>query len=163
MKPVWLSMSNLFFKIVPIVMVITAWGLHAQAQETCDCIVGAPGTLESTAGGVQVSGATGLSPAEPGTVLGSGTQVVVGIGTANVNFGSECEIAVVSTNTELTVSQLDSEQLCVRLSSQVVASPAPTIEPASVLLSIGAIGGIVCAVEECWDGDNGGGKKPVSN
>lgn len=136
--------------------------LSVAAQENCDCIVGEIGTLSSLAGSVQMSGDYGLSPAETGASLGSGTQVIVGAGSAIVDFGAGCELALLGVNSELTVSQLEAGKLCVRVTSQVVTQPDvnPQIDPASILLSGAAIGGIILLIDE--DGSSGG-DNPVSN
>ncbi len=130
---------------------------EAASQEICDCIVGEAGTLDSAAGVVQMSGANGLGPAQQGAVLGSGSQVVVGAGSATVNFGQECDVALLGVNTELTVSPLDNGQLCVRVTSDngvVVGEVTPDLNPLSVLLAGGAIAGIIWAIDEASGGDD---------
>ncbi len=103
----------------------------AQDQQDCDCVLPLQtlGQVEFVRGVVRASSFSGLQPALVGTPLPNGSQLVVGpASAARADFSYECSLDL-GENTELTVTEIQS-QLCVRVSRRPVAAglgPYPVI------------------------------------
>lgn len=99
-----------------IVLSIVPFGsAFAQAGNGCSCLVPAAttGEIVSASGDVEVSQANGFAPGQPGTVLQSGTQIIVGPGSEVVmTLGPQCRLQIPQNN-DVTLDP-QNESICVR-------------------------------------------------
>lgn len=113
---------NICLSAVPLLLV-AATATHAQGFSDCDCVLPlqTTGQVQFVRGVVRASSQSGLQPALVGTLLPSGSQLVVGpASAARADFSSACAPDL-EANTELSVFELQS-QLCVRISSKPIAA-----------------------------------------
>lgn len=101
----------------------------AQSGENCLCIVptGTVGKVTSISGWVKVNGKAGLVDAAVDAPLSVGSVLRTGVaGKAGAMVGETCNV-VVSSVSQLSISKLDENRMCVRLNGKVAGAPLSTV------------------------------------
>jgi hypothetical protein len=101
----------------------------AQSGENCVCIVpvGTVGKVTSVSGWAKLNGATGLVDATVDAPLSVGSVLRTGVaGSADAMVGETCNVVVASVS-QLSISKLDDNRMCVRLNGKVPGAPLPTV------------------------------------
>ena len=117
------------------------------AYEDCDCVTGLQsypvgvGAVVYADGDVMVDGVAGAS-SQP---LQIGSEMLVGAGSAEISVGATC-VNSIAANTQVWISQPggDGADLCVKISSDVIAAPViaagPAVSPAALAVVGAGVG-----------------------
>ncbi len=113
---------------------------QAGADDSCTCIVasGTVGKVTSSTGWVKINGATGLVDAAVDSPLSLGSVLRTGVaGSAGAMVGEACNVNVAALS-QMSISALDEDRMCVRLTGKAPGTPIP---PMAVLGGGALLGG----------------------